>query len=96
MTDALDKLGDRGGTLAMAMAMEGSDGDALWRGEDKKGKTSDHAPQITRFLVAGACLQTANKFTNPTVRPFRLLFFSMGVKGLWTLVSPVGRPVLYV
>lgn len=76
MADALDKLGDRGGTSAMAMAMGmgGSDGDAVWRGKDKKGRTSHHAPQrklLGFWLLALACFQTANKLTNPTIRPFR-------------------------
>ena len=73
-----------------------ADADTLWRGEERIRR----AEQIImrRKLLGFWLLALANKLTNPTCFFFSAVsvILSMGVKGLWTLLGPVGRPVLYV
>jgi len=70
--DALDKLGDRDGPYGD----EGSDGDALWRGQGREREVSSEQQTITQLITRFLLLALANTLTlaASSSPPFPLYF----------------------
>lgn len=98
MADALDRLGDRGECLGSngPYGDKGGDEDALWRGEGREREPSGDKRVTTNYFDYFLLLTPTNKLSVLPLLLHLSLIHSMGVKGLWTLLGPVGRPVLYV